>query len=335
VLIFVTGATGFIGSYLVPELLAQGHRVRCLVRNRAKARALQRPGVELVDGDVTDKGSVLRGMAGCDQVIHLANLYSYWEPDNSVFRRVNVDGTRHVMEAALETGVKKVVHVSSVVVWGKSAQRPVTESTPEGPHFTEYGRTKYEGDQIVWQLHREKGLPVVVVYPTAVLGPGDDKTTGDYIQKFINRQLPGRVFENAVHTFIDVRDVARVIRLVAEREGNLGERYIAAAHRMRWGDFDQLLARVSGVPTPALKLPDGLALANAALFTWVADLVKRPPLMGMARDSLLSAYHGTDADGSKAVRELGIQYRPLEETVRDAIAWYRGEYQGGRERTTA
>ena len=146
--------------------------MRCLVRRTSHTSELETLGCEFALGDVTDKESVLEGMRGCEWVVHLASVYSYWEPDKDIYRSVNVEGTRNVMEAALERRVQKVVHVSTLVVWGKPEERPYNEETPVGPkRFSEYAESKYEGDQVVWELRRERSLPVVVVlYPAAILG---------------------------------------------------------------------------------------------------------------------------------------------------------------------
>ena len=169
--IFVTGATGFIGPHLVNRLADTEHELRCLVRETSDIENLEQSGVALVRGDVTDKQSVVAGMAGCDCVVNLANVYSFWEPRTEVYAEVNVDGTRNVMEAALETGVAKVVHVSSVVTYGSPAELPFNEETAVGPvRFSEYARTKHEGDLIAWELFENERLPVVMVYPGASSG---------------------------------------------------------------------------------------------------------------------------------------------------------------------
>ena len=140
--VFVTGGTGFVGKPTVGRLIEGGHEVRCLLRSASRAGELEQLGCETVYGDVTDKASVLEGMAGCEWVVNLANLYSFWEPDKDLYRKVNVEGTRNVMEAALQASVSKVLHVSSYVVWGKPSRRSFDEETPFGPErFSEYARS--------------------------------------------------------------------------------------------------------------------------------------------------------------------------------------------------
>ena len=159
---FVTGGTGFIGTHLVGRLVQRGYEPHCLVRTTSDTAELERMGATLVTGDVTDKASVLEGMGGCAWVVNLANIYSWWEPDKRVYRTVNVEGTRNVMECALETDMSKVVHVSTAYVYGKPATSPFTEETPVGlVRRSAYTRSKYAGDLIAWQLHEEKGFPVI------------------------------------------------------------------------------------------------------------------------------------------------------------------------------
>src|SRR3989304_1826344 len=168
---FVTGGTGFIGTHLVRRLAQAGHETRCLIRKSSDTSSLREANTTLVTGDVTDRASVAAAMEGCNWVLNLANLYSFWEPDKRIFARVNVDGTRNVLEAALEFGIAKVLHVTSAVVYGRPKDCPFTETSAAGPvHFSAYARTKYAGDLIAWELHEKQGLPLVMIYPGAVLG---------------------------------------------------------------------------------------------------------------------------------------------------------------------
>ncbi len=225
--ILVTGATGFIGSHLVKRLSETDHHVTCLVRNSSNTTALEGRNVTRVIGDVTDPTSLRSAMGGNDCVINLANVYSFWEPDRSVYRKVNIDGTRNVMEAALEAGVSKVVHISTGGIYGKPKDVPFTEESEAGPvRFSEYFETKFLADEIAWAMHRERKLPLVMVFPMAVLGPGDPKATGEYILRIIRRRLPARVMESSVFTFVHVKDVAEIIYRAAVMENNIGEKYI-------------------------------------------------------------------------------------------------------------
>jgi dihydroflavonol-4-reductase len=321
---FITGATGFIGSHLVRRLLQTDHELCCLVRRINPAcEQLKKQGITLAMGDVTDKASVLQGMKGHDWVFHLAGRYSFWEPDNRIFKHINVNGTRNVMECALETKVSKVVHVSTVGIYGKPEDSPFIEESKVGPvRFCEYFQTKYEGDSIVWDLFKTKGLPVVVVYPSAVLGPGDPKATGQYIMNLIRRRLPATVFKDAILTFVHVKDVAEVIVRAAEKQNNIGERYLIGKHQMSFREINNLVKEISGVPLPRLHLPDSLTLVNAALLTGLANLYKKEPPWGMSTGQMKVMQEGFRADGSKAERELSISYTPIRVALEDAIASY-------------
>ena len=322
--IFVTGATGFIGMHLVRRLAETKHDLYCLVRRTSDVSTIKEVGATLIPGDVTDKASILAGIRGCDSVINLANVYTFWEPRKRIYRDVNVDGTRNIMECALETGVSKVVHISSAVIYGMPADCPFTEESRVGPvRFSEYARTKYAGDLVVWDLFQKRHLPVVVVYPGAVLGPGDPKTTGQYIQSLMHRRMPATVFPDSVLTCVHVRDVAEVIARALEKQANIGEKYLAGKDRVSFREINQAISQISGVPLPKMQMPDALAVANAWLLTGLANITKKPPMLGMSIDMARTMKYGFRFDGSKAERELGITYTPVGVALEEAIASYR------------
>jgi dihydroflavonol-4-reductase len=316
--LFLTGATGFIGKHLCRRLASTSHTLRCLVRDLERARPLL-PGVELVRGDVTDLASVRQGLAGCEGVIHLANVYSFWEQDPGVYRRVNVEGTRQVLTAALEAGVSRVVHLSSAVIFGKPAQRPFTEESQPGPkRFSEYARTKYEGDRVAWTL-REQGLPLVMLYPCGVLGAGDPKGSGQYLADLVHRRMPAVVLPDAVLTWVHVVDVAEAIVRAVEKPGIAGEEYLVGKEQLSLGQFNQLVRELSGTPLPRLTLPNAAVMPLACLLTGLARLTGRPPLWGLAVDQVRTARQGFRAEGSKAERELGLVYTPIRQALAEAI----------------
>ena len=322
--VFVTGGTGFVGKPTVRRLVEDGHEVRCLVRKTSRTGELEELGCQLAYGDVTDKASVLDGMKGCEWLVHLANVYSFWEPDNSVYRRVNVEGTRNVAEAALEEGVSKVAHVSSFVVWGKPAQIPFDEETPVGPErFTAYAESKYEGDLVVWKLYRERGLPVVVLYPGGVMGAGNPKSNGQYIRDLVKGRMPGMVFEDSALTWVHVKDVAEAIIRALEKEGNKGEEYLVGKHALAMGELTRTVCEISGAPLPKVSIPEPVIMAGATLLTKVADLTGRPPLLGMSKDTMRNLKEGAIFDGSKAERELGVTYTPIREALEEEVASHR------------
>jgi len=322
--VFVTGGTGFVGSHLIQRLAQDGHELCCLVRKTSDVRLLEEVGATLITGDVTDKASLLEGMEGCDWVANLANIYEFWVANRQIYTDVNVHGTRNVMECALEAGVSKVAHVSTSVIYGKPADCPFTEESPVGPvRFSEYAQSKYDGDLIAWELYDQKGLPLIMIYPGAVVGPRDDKATGRYIQNLIRGRMPVRAFPDSILTWVHVRDVVETIVRALETKDNLGEKYLAGKHQLSLQEMTEMVGDISGVPLPKIRLPDPLVKMGAALLTWLAKLTKKPPMLGMSVDQMRTMKEDLRFDGSKAERELGIAYSPIRTALEEAIASYR------------
>ena len=324
--IFITGGTGFIGSNLVDRLAKTGNELRCLARKTSNVQNLKEQGVSIIIGDVTDRNSLLEGMKECDWVLNLANVYSFWERDRKIYNGVNVDGNRNVMQCALETGVSKVVHISTAGIYGKPIDCPFTEDSPVGPvRFSEYFETKYQGDLIAWEFYEKKGLPLVVVYPCAVLGAGDPKTTGKYINDLINRRLPATIFHETILTWVHVRDVAETIIRAAEKDNNIGQKYLVGKYQLSLRDFNKLVSEISGVPLPKFRLPNFLVVLNSILLTWLSAITKKPPMLGLSRDQIRVMKKGFCVDGSKVERELGIEYTTIRTALEEAIASYQGD----------
>lgn len=303
--ILITGSTGFIGGHLIRRLAGTPHELRCLVRDpdgRA-ARALACRGAEIVAGDVTDPDSVRRAVAGCEAVANLANIYSFWERDPRVFDAVNIRGTAHVMEAALAAGVSKVVHLSTV------------EALETAPRDNRYARSKYAGEQRAWAAAK-RGLPLVVLYPGAVLGRGDRKPTGRYIRDLARRRLPFALCTRTVLTMVHVRDVVEAIVRALGAPEAVGKRYIVGVHQVSIDELNHMVSEIAGVPLPDWRLPDALVLPVAALLTGLARLTGRPPAWGLSLDMARLLRRGFRYDGSTAARELGFSYSP----IRDAVA---------------
>ncbi|HZU86767.1 MAG TPA: NAD-dependent epimerase/dehydratase family protein [Anaerolineaceae bacterium] len=321
--IFLTGGTGFIGKHMVRKLAQTDHQVRCLVRNVQRARHIQEAGMEIFIGDVTDYASVLAGMQGCDVVINLANLYSMWSLHREEFSKVNVEGTRNVMSAALETGVKKVVYVSTVAVYGKPDESPIREDTPHGKRwFSDYGRTKAEGDRLSWELHRTRGLPLVTLYPGIVLGAGDDKASGIYIQTLLHRNTPTTIFNHSKATYMYAGDVAEAALRTLEKQDNIGQKYMLGKEVLNGLQYGQMISEISGVPLPLFRFPDFIVMCAAYLLTALSALTRRMPPWGLSVDAAWTLLKGFVIDGSKAERELGIHYTPVRVALEEAIESY-------------
>ncbi len=322
--IFITGSTGFIGKHTTELLAKSHHKLRLLIRKTSKSSFTNNQNITLVQGDLTDKNSLLNGMKECDAVINIAGHYTFWEPDKSIYSKINIEGTRNVMECALESNIKKVVHVSTAGAYGKPKEEPFSEGSSIGPiQYSEYFRTKYEGERIAWDLFEKKGLPLVVIYPACVLGAGDTKASGRYIHDLINRKLPATVFNNEIFSFVYVKDVAQAIVNALEKENNIGEKYLIGNNRYKWREINKMISEVAGVPLPLISLPNSVTMLNANLLTGLANMIKKPPLWGMAIDQMKVMKAGFSVDGTKAERELGIKYTPIRFALEEAISSFK------------
>ncbi len=322
--VFVTGGTGFLGGQIVKRLVAAGHEVRCLVHSTKATPLLQQLGVRLVPGDLRDKASLVAGMKGCAWSINAGATFDFWIPDADVYREVNIGGARNVMEAALEVGISKVIHVSTVVVYGKPVSSPITEETPVGPvRFSAYSQTKYEGERIAWDLRKTRALPLVVVYPGSILGAGDPKASGQYVHNLLQRKMPAVIFTDASFPFVHVNDVAEAIVRAAEKKDNLGEKYLLVGENLTFGQINSIVSEIAGIRLPRMTLPGPMALATAALLTVIAGLTNKPPAWGMSLDQIRTMKNAPIVDGSKAERELGIRYTPIRQALKEAIESFR------------
>ena len=320
--IFITGATGFVGTHLIRKLAKRDYDLYCLVRQGSNASQIREMGANVITGDVTDKVSLLQGMEGCDWLINLANIYSFWEPNRRLYKEVNVIGTKNVMESAIEKGILKVVHVSTDLIYGKPADVPFTEKSEVGPvRFSEYAQTKYEGDLIAWELFDRRGLPLVVVYPGMIVGPNNPKYGAQLVRNLVKRRMPVSAFANKTSFMAYVGDVADVIVRVLEKEGNLGEKYLVG-QQISMGAFYQMISGISRVPPPKLSIPSSLAMITGHFMTFIANLTKKQPMWGLAIDAMRTANNDIKADGSKVERELGISYTPIRVALEEEIASY-------------
>jgi dihydroflavonol-4-reductase len=321
--IFVTGATGFIGQHLVRRIVEDGHQARCLARPTSDTSTLVGVDVEFVVGDVNDRAAITRGMAGCDWIFHLANLYSMWEPTPDAYWRINVDGTRLVMECALDAGMKRVIYVSTAAIYGKPLQSPFDEGAQPGRVlFSEYARSKAAADLIAWQMYRERCLPLVVLYPGIVLGAGDDKASGQYMQDILRRRVPSTIFHGSASTYVAVRDVVEALVSAAEAPSAVGQKYLIGNTVLTGKEFVQCIHEESGVKLPLFHFPDWMVTAAAYVLTMLTKFIHRPPLWGLSVDAAQTLRMGFQFSGRKAERELGLSYTPIHEAIAGAIASY-------------
>jgi dihydroflavonol-4-reductase len=319
----VTGGTGFIGGAVVRRLLVAGHEVKALVRPGADTRQLDGLPVDRTEGDLRDSESLRRGMAGCDWVFHVAALYSYWGRHGNDFYQANVEGTRHLLEAAQQQGIQRVVHTSSVSALGFNKDgSPANEDTPGSlaDRIGPYQRSKFLAEEVARDFAR-RGLPVVIVNPSSPVGIGDLKPTptGQIIVDFLKGRIFGYVDTGL--NIVDVEDVAAGHLLAAER-GQVGERYILGGENLTLKQILDLLAEVSGRPQVRLRIPHWVAQSWSYVDVAMAKLNPHyTPAATPDKVRLSRRYEFFDA--AKAVRELGLPQTPAREALRKAVEWYR------------
>jgi len=322
-LAFVTGGTGFVGGAVVRQLLAAGHTVRALVRPGTNTRQLDGLPVEQIAGTLADAASLRRGMVGSDWVCHGAALYSYWGHPWEEFYQTNVEGTRRVLAAAGEAGVRRIVYTSSIATLGlPPGDAPANEDTPVtlADKIGHYKRSKFLAEEVARDFARQ-GLPVVIVNPAAPVGVGDHKPTptGQMIVDFLQGRMFGYV--DTGMNIVDVEDVAAGHLLAAER-GRVGERYILGGENLTLKQVLDLLAEVSGRPLVRWRIPHSVALAWAYVDVALARLNRRH-VPAATPDKVRLSRQKEYYDSSKAVRELGFRPTPARQALRKSVAWYR------------
>ncbi len=328
---FVTGASGFVGGNLVRELVRQGHSVRALLRDVSDLRGLDgldSQHYETIRGDVLDKDSLKLGLKGCDWCFHVAASYHLWMPDYHPMFRTNVDGSENVMEAACAAGCSRVVYTSTVGCIGITSETgvsepPADESLDPQPQnlTTAYKSSKWLAELKVREFIK-KGAPIVVVCPTAPIGPRDVKPTptGKIIVDFLKGEMPA--FLETGLNWVHVRDVAQGHILAAEK-GRIGERYILGHAEGNWmmKDTFTVLADITGLRAPRVKIPYRVALLAAYVDESLSRFTGKHPKAPLA--GVKMAAYRMFFNPAKAIRELGLPQTSPRQAFEDAIRWFR------------
>jgi len=326
---FVTGASGFIGANLVHELVARGHRVKALLRTQSDLRGLAGVDFERVDGDVSDREMLKQAMRGCDWCFHVAASYHLWLRDYKPMYAANVEGTQNVIEAAARAGCRRIVYTSTVGCIGlpktfrgqTTAPTDETASVVESQLSNHYKISKWRAEKVARQL-ASKGLPVVIVNPSAPIGPRDVKPTptGQVIVDFLNRKMPA--YLDTGLNWVHVRDVA-VGHILAAEKGRIGERYILGNAEGNWTmkEAFAVLEEITGVRGPRIKIPYGVALLAAHVDELKSRFTGKPPRAPLA--GVRMALHMMFFNPSKAIRELGLPQTPPKQALTDAVEWFR------------
>ena len=327
---FVTGASGFIGSNIVHELSVRGHSVKALLRPQSDLRGLAGVDFERVDGDVADRAKLQNAMSGCDWCFHVAASYHLWLRDYRPMYAANIEGTRNVIETAARAGCSRIVYTSTVGCIGLPKERdgkvvPTDETAPvsEAQMTNHYKRSKWRAEQVAVELVR-KGLPVVIVNPTAPVGPRDVKPTptGQVIVDFLNRAMPA--YLDTGLNWVHVRDVA-IGHILAAEKGRIGERYILGHADGNWTMCKAFTAleEITGVRAPRTRIPYGVALMAAYVNEAVSAVTSKPPKAPLA--GVRMAKYKMFFNPGKAIRELGLPQTSPKQALADAVEWFRSE----------
>ncbi|MEO0394092.1 MAG: hopanoid-associated sugar epimerase [Pseudomonadota bacterium] len=322
--LLVTGASGFVGAAVAKRLEAEGQSVRLMVRVTSPRDNLAELKSEVVTGDLTDADSLRAALQGCTGLFHVAADYRLWAKDPSSLYRVNVDGTEAIMRAALDAGVQRVVYTSSVATLGNPGDgRPGDEETPVtlDDMTGDYKRSKFLGEQVVWRMVAEDGLPAVIVNPSTPIGPGDIKPTptGQMVLDAAAGNMPAYVDTGLNIAHVD--DVA-MGHWLAFKQGQVGRHYVLGGTDMALGDIFALISTLTGQKPPRVCLPITPLMPLAWMMERVAHLPKMPPPM-MTIDSLKMARKKMYFSSARAIQELGYTARAPEEALADAINWFK------------
>ena len=319
----VTGATGYIGAHLVKALVAEEHTVHAIVRNVKKAEQIKLEGVEIFEGSFCDAEAVKKAVAGCDGVYHLGGNAAIWEKDVKRYFDVNVEGTKIVMEAAMEAGVGRVVFTSSAGVLGPSVSKVVTEDKSRDlDFFNEYESSKALAESLMKSMVAEKGVDAVIVSPTRVYGPylfGKPASVTLLIDKFVKgnwRIVPGDGTKMGNYVYVD--DVVRG-HILAMEKGAKGATYILGGENHSYNDFFEMLKQVAGKRPWMIKMPIPAQMWFARLTYLAARLRGKVPVL-TTKWVRRGNYHW-EVSPKKAVDDLGLKITPLKDGLKETVSW--------------
>jgi len=319
--VLVTGATGFIGGNLARELRRREYEVRALVRPGSNTLTIDDTGVEPTPGDILDRDSVEKAVQGCQAVFHCAAAYTFWARDPALIYRTNVAGTKIVLEAARRAGVPRVVYTSTVSTIGCVPRGVGTEDVEPDPHHLagHYKKSKYQAEQVALKLAAE-GLPVVVVNPTAPVGPWDVKPTptGRIVLDFLRGRMPA--YLNTGMNLVDVADVA-VGHILAMEKGQPGQRYLLGNQNLSLKEIFDLLQGLTGKKAPRWLAPFWAAIGAGYLDQMIeGNLLHREPRIPL--EGVKIARRPMYVSCQKAVAELGMPQSPVEAALEKAVKWF-------------
>jgi dihydroflavonol-4-reductase len=315
--VFVTGGTGVVGSAIVRHLVAANRSVRALARSEDAAAVLRQAGAEPLTGDVLDVDSLVAAMSGCAVAYHVAGVNHLCTRDPAGMHRVNVEGSTNCVSAAARAGLRRIVYTSSAATLGEAKGTVGREDSPHrGWFLSAYERSKFDAERAAFTLAAREGVELVSLNPSSVQGPGRASGTGQVLVLYLGGRLP--VWPEATISLVDIDDCAAG-HLLGETRGRPGERYVLSGSTLDTDGLAAAMRQVAPSVSRPKRLPAPVAGVAVAGVEVVAGLRGKAPRV--CRQALRTLTHGHRYDGSKAARELGVRYRPVEETLRRTAAW--------------
>lgn len=318
-IVVVTGASGFIGQYVVKRLLEQNQvHVRCMTHNKqTQPNAGESDNLSYCYGDILKPKSLKNAFDGAWGVINLAGYRDFWCRNKKDYYRYNEDGAKHVFEAALACDIEHVIHVSTPMAYGMPKDSPFNEQSAIGPHANEYAKSKYQGDQIGWQLHQDKNLPLTILYLAAVVGAGDKKSTME-VDRALKGDMPALIGADVTYTYLYVKDAAEAIVRALFNQDTIGQRLLIGTQRATTREYFNKIGRLADVKIPQNNLPEKILMPVAKAMEAVSKVSGKRPLLPL--DVLKTTAAGSLLfDGSLAEEMLEMEFAPLEVALGDAI----------------
>jgi farnesol dehydrogenase len=324
--IYITGATGFIGSNLTKRLIEEGNTVHALIRNPARSKKINFENVIFKNGDLLNSDSLYQGMKGCEEVYHLAAFARPWAKQRDTYYKINVQGTLNVLLAAIKAGVRKIVITSTAGVLGPSEKDLVTENSGSNSFpFTGYEKSKIIMEEKVWQLTKKK-IQVVIVLPSRLYGPGE-LTVSNSVTKLIKlynkglwRLIPGD--GKSIGNYVFITDVLDGL-ILAMKKGRSGERYIIGGQNLTYNEFFETLGKVIGKSRFMIKIPLKIIMFISEIQLHLAELTGKPPVITPVW--VKKYFHSWAISSNKAKNELGYQITPIHEGINKTLEWLKDE----------
>ncbi|MBN1953249.1 MAG: NAD-dependent epimerase/dehydratase family protein [Bacteroidales bacterium] len=318
--ILLTGADGFLGTNITRELLGRGYKVRAFIQPGRPTELLNDLDIGKFEGDILNEEDIFQALEGCDALIHAAANTSIWPSRSEIVKKVNVEGTRNVVNAALKAGIKRMVYIGTANTFGfGDEQDPGHEGKPysSARYKMEYQDSKYKAHLVVMEAVKNQGLPCIVVNPTFMFGPYDSKpSSGAMIVGVYRGKVPGYTLGG--RNFIKVKDAAVGVAN-ALTKGEIGECYILGNVNLTYKEIFEKIARVTGVKAPGIPLPKFLVLAFGLFQSTIAHITKKAPDVTYPMSKISNDKHFFTA--AKAVKHLDLPQNPIEEGIQECFDW--------------